>query len=69
MTEVKNKPTKKAQEGSISIAEFPNGSYGKSYVVQKSWKDKKTGEWKRSSINLFENELPKLKKVLEEINK
>ena len=42
-----------------------DGDYGKTFVVEKSYKDKKTDEWKRSN-KFFENEMPALLEALKE---
>ena len=66
-----NMPLHVARDGGLSIAIF-NGTYGKNAVVQKSYlkrdgdKDNKD-DWVRSNINLFMNELPKLKNTIDEI--
>jgi len=65
-----NKPLLILREGGISIAVF-DGQYGKSVVLQKSYLPKggdanKKEDWKRSQINLFVNELPKVKAVVNE---
>lgn len=80
-TEQKNKsnmPLASSRSRSISLAVF-NNEYGKSVVLQKSYlpKEEKSklkdgekaeaGAWKRSSINLFMNELADLKKCVDEI--
>lgn len=78
--EQKNMPIGNAREGSISLAIF-DGIYGKNAVLQKSYlpkevrdklgKDEKAkdDDWKRSSVNLFLNELPNVKKVVDQICK
>ena len=72
-----NKPITSIREGSVSIAVF-EGTYGRNAVLQKSYLPKevreKLGEnekakpedWKRSSINLFMNEIEAVKKVVDE---
>lgn len=42
-----------------------DGQWGKQIVIEKSYKDKKTKEWK-SSNKFFENELPELISALQE---
>lgn len=42
-----------------------DGQWGKQIVIEKSYKDKKTQEWKRSN-KFFENELPELISALQE---
>jgi len=59
-----NAPLESARQGSISVAVF-NGQFGKTVVVQKSYK--KGDEWVRSQINLFMNELPNLQATVNEI--
>lgn len=73
-----NMPLKSSRNGSISLALFDN-EYGKSVVLQKSYLPKEVREklkandkakpedWKRSSINLFMNELADLKKCVDEV--
>jgi len=73
-TSSNNKPLLSLRDGGISIAVF-DGQYGKSVVLQKSYLPKggdasKKEDWKRSQINLFLNELPKVKTVVDEaVNK
>lgn len=67
----KNMPIGSERKGSISIAIF-DGTYGKNAVVQKSYLKKggnpdNEDDWKRSSINLFMNELENLKIVTDAI--
>lgn len=64
--EQKNHPLFVTRKGSLSIAIFEN-AYGKSAVVQKSWKKRDEENWNRSSMNLFLNELPNLKEVVDEM--
>lgn len=59
-----NKPFADSRKGTISIAIF-DGRFGKTAVVQKSYK--KDDKWVRSQINLFLNELPNLKEAVDEI--
>ena len=55
-----NKPLVKRQFGNISVAVFgrevsrPDGTTftAKDYVLQRSWKDKKTDKWQDQSITL-----------------
>lgn len=61
-------PIKKIQKGSISGAVFEN-QYGKSVVIQKGYKKKDTDEWVNSNINLFLNELQKVKEICDELCK
>lgn len=42
-----------------------DGQWGKQIVIEKSYKDKKSNEWKRSN-KFFENELPELISALQE---
>ncbi len=57
---VSNKPLVRRQFGKISVAVFgrevsrPDGSSftAKDFVLQKSWKDKNTGDWRDQSISL-----------------
>ena len=64
-------PIANAREGALSVAIF-DGTYGKNAVLQKSYlkkggDPKNKDDWQRSSINLFLNELPKVKKVVDEM--
>ena len=61
-----NAPLDSVRNGSISLAIF-EGQFGKSAVLQKSYKKKDEDEWKRSQINLFLNEIDNLKKCVDEI--
>jgi hypothetical protein len=45
---------------------WPAGQYGRNLEVKKSYKDKKTGEWKEST-KFFENEIPALFEALKEV--
>jgi hypothetical protein len=69
-----NKPTVKKRLGNISVAVFTRDvstSDGKvftakDYVLQKSWKDRKTGQWQDQSINLKQREILAVQKALDE---
>lgn len=41
-------------EGQFSIAAFSNAQGGFNVVLQKSWQNKKTNQWERQKINLFD---------------
>lgn len=47
------------------VTVWPPGEYGHSIVIEKSYKDKKTQEWKRTN-KFFENELPTLLEAVKE---
>lgn len=57
---VKNKPILTKRSGRISIAKWPKNGNKPDCKLQSSWFDKKKGEWVRTSIYLYENELDDL---------
>jgi hypothetical protein len=71
--ETSHKPIVKKQLGNISVAVFArdvsaaDGTIfqAKSYVLQKSWKDK-DGNWQDQSINLKAREILAVQKALDE---
>jgi hypothetical protein len=72
MSPENNKPLISARSGVVSIAVF-DGEFGVNAVVQKSYLKKggdvkNNDDWNRSQINLFLNEIPKLKEVVDEIS-
>lgn len=60
---MENKPIIQTRDRTLSISIFRRDKDGQSSYgacLQRSWKDKITGEWKREQINLFPDELLKL---------
>jgi len=59
-----NKPAHQWKERGLSLTKWNGREPGTfQYSIQKTYKDKTTGEYKESKI-IFENELPILKKLL-----
>ena len=58
-------PDKKWNDAGIQIAAWPN-QYGYAFTVRKTFKDKKSGDWKESK-SYYLSELKKMKKLIEEV--
>lgn len=63
----KAKPVEKYSKGNLTIAKwlnkFPDGTPYESYTIAKSYKDKKTGEWKESK-SFSSTEIIELKNLI-----
>lgn len=61
----KRTPIASYKKKGLQIAQWAN-KYGDSYTIQKSWMDKKKGDWQREVMKLFYSELIDLRDLLDQ---